>query len=56
MFTIVIFYLFVSFVSACILLYFMKNAPSGWEDENGFHLTNNKLTDVKIMFTRKNEI
>ncbi len=38
MFSILIFYLAVSLISACILLYFMKSAPSGWEDEEGFHI------------------
>lgn len=42
MMSIVIFYIAVSFISAGILLYFMKSAPSGWEDEEGFHINKQK--------------
>ena len=38
MFTITIFYLAISIISACILAYFMRTAPVGWEDEKGFHV------------------
>ncbi len=27
----------ISIISLAILFHFMKTAPSGWEDENGFH-------------------
>lgn len=42
MLAILFFYIAVSVISALILLYFMKSAPSGWEDEEGFHLTKQK--------------
>ncbi len=42
MLAILIFYIAVSIISATILLYLMKSAPSGWEDKEGFHLSKNK--------------
>ena len=30
-------YAILSLISLAISLYFMKTAPKGWEDENGFH-------------------
>jgi len=47
MFTIIIFYLAISVISACVLAYFMKSAPVGWEDENGFHRGNKEFNGVK---------
>jgi hypothetical protein len=34
---IIFWYLIVSCISAFILFLLGRNAPSGWEDENGFH-------------------
>lgn len=34
----ILIYAAISVVSATVLLYFIKTAPNGWEDENGFHM------------------
>lgn len=46
MLTIILFYLAVSIISACILGYFMKSAPTGWEDKAGFHLETKKTIKI----------
>jgi len=37
MISILFFYGIISVISLGILFYFMKSAPSGWEDDKGFH-------------------
>jgi|GEM_PF-2157477 hypothetical protein len=37
MLTVILIYLSVSIISFCIILYFIKSAPTGWEDERSFH-------------------
>jgi len=53
MFTIIIFYLAISVISACILAYFMKTAPVGWEDEKGFHKGNKEFAGAKTKKFKK---
>ncbi|HUX92169.1 MAG TPA: hypothetical protein VMV36_00060 [Ignavibacteriaceae bacterium] len=43
MFSLLLIYGIVSFISIAVLFYFMKSAPSGWEDEEGFHIDTHKL-------------
>jgi hypothetical protein len=47
MFAIILFYLAVSIISGSIMVYFIKSAPTGWEDEYGFHLGTKEKTDTK---------
>jgi hypothetical protein len=47
MLTIILFYLAVSVISGGVLVYFMKSAPTGWEDEYGFHMGTKEITNVK---------
>jgi hypothetical protein len=47
MLAIILFYLAVSIISSGILFYFMKTAPTGWEDEAGFHQGSKEMVDIK---------
>jgi hypothetical protein len=47
MLAIILFYLAVSVISGGILFYFMKSAPTGYEDEFGFHVGTKEVADVK---------
>jgi len=47
MLAIIFFYFAVSLISACILAYFIKSAPSGWENEYGFHTGNKKIAEIE---------
>ena len=46
MLTIILFYVAVSIISAGVSVYFMKSAPSGWEDKAGFHIGTKKAIRV----------
>jgi hypothetical protein len=37
LFILIIFYLLFSSLAVEVLLHLLKNAPLGWEDEDGFH-------------------
>ncbi len=56
MLTVLIFYVIVSIISASFLLLFMKNAPSGWEDENGFHINMKNVGDFRNILAQKEKI
>ena len=47
MLAIILFYIAVSVISGGILFYFMKSAPTGWEDEDGFHMGTKEIVDIK---------
>jgi hypothetical protein len=47
MLAIILFYIAVSVISGGIVLYFTKTAPSGWEDETGFHTGTKEMVDIK---------
>lgn len=53
MLAIILFYLAVSVISAGILMYFMKSAPNGYEDENGFHMGNKEVAQVEAQRYQK---
>lgn len=41
MLLVILIYMVVSVISILILLHLVKTAPTGWEDETGFHLNEN---------------
>jgi hypothetical protein len=47
MLLIILFFIGVSIISASILAFYMISAPSGWEDEGGFHAENKKTIKIK---------
>lgn len=53
MLAIILFYLAVSIISSGILIYFVKSAPTGWEDENGFHTGEKELSKVQVQKFQK---
>jgi hypothetical protein len=53
MLTIILFYLSVSIISGSIMVHFIKSAPTGWEDEYGFHEGVEEKTEIKTQKFQK---
>jgi hypothetical protein len=56
MMTIILIYLAASVVSIGFITFLMKSSPTGWEDENSFHMEMKrsvKLSERKISIMRK---
>ena len=47
MLAIILFYLSVSIISGVIMAYCIKSAPTGWEDELGFHVGTKEMANIK---------
>ena len=57
MIILILFYLLLSIAGLTIIIIFMKNAPEGWEDKDGFHLGKENpasFNDVEKQNSREN--